>query len=85
MCLSQICKHFCSFNKFFFRIGFRNRKLCKFNKFLPSAAILRKINESYCLENASKLAREFLYDILKKKILINFLVKNVIQKLVCQF
>ena len=35
-------------------------------------------------ENASNLTHEFLYDNFNKKILLNFLVKIVIQKLMCQ-
>ena len=37
-------------------------------------------SELFCLGNASKLTHEFLNVILNKKILINFLVKNDIQK-----
>ena len=41
-------------------------------------------NELFLLENVSNLTHEFLYDNFNKKILLNFLVKVVIQKLMCQ-
>ena len=45
-----------------------------------SASFLRE-NEPFQLENASKLTtHEFLNDIFKKKILLIFFVKNLIQK-----
>ena len=42
---------------------------------------LREKNEPFCLENASNLTREFLYDMFNKKNFRNFLVKGAIQKL----
>ena len=54
-----------------------------------------KINEPFCLENASNLTHEFLYDNFNKKIFflkllykkssVIFFIKIVIQKLICQF
>ena len=51
---------------------------------LLSSSILRKNKVPFLLENVSNLTHEFLYDNFNKKILLNFLVKIVIQKLMCQ-
>ena len=52
---------------------------------LLNASFLRKNNKPFLLENASNLTHEFLYDNFNKKILLNFLVKIVITKLMCKF
>ena len=41
------------------------------------------MNEQFPFENASNLTNKFLYDNLNNKILLNFLVKHFIQKLMC--
>ena len=51
---------------------------------LLSSSILRKNRVPFLLENVSNLTHEFLYDNFNKKILLNFLVKIVMQKLMCQ-
>ena len=57
---------------------------CNINTFTSQSLIFEEKNEPFHLEKASNLTHEFLYDNLNKKILLNFLVKVVIQKLMCQ-
>ena len=58
---------------------------------LSSTAAMNKLHacilniEPFCLENALNLTHEFFYDNFIKKFLLNFLVKIVIKKLMCQF
>ena len=55
-----------------------------FNIFAFQHLVFEGKNESPLLENASSLTHEFLYDNFKKKILLNSLVKIVIQNHMCQ-
>ena len=55
-----------------------------FNPFASQHLVFEKKNEPFLLENAPNLTHEFLYDNFNKKILINFFVKTIIQKLMCQ-
>ena len=50
---------------------------------LLSASFLSK-KEPFLLENKSNLTHEFFYNISNKKILLDILVKRVIQKIMCQ-
>ena len=50
---------------------------------IVKTSLLREKIESFILENVSNLIHEFLYDNFNMKILLYFLVKIAIQKLMC--
>ena len=56
-----------SFNLYLLIQGIRKSPIF-INTFAPERLSFEEKNESFCLENASKLTHEFLYDILNKKI-----------------
>ena len=58
--------------------------LIQFNTFSFERTFLEKINEQFRLENTPNLTHDILYDDFNKKILLNFLVKLVIQNLMDQ-
>ena len=63
---------------------YQEKLLLNIITFASQSHVLEEENEPFLLENISNFTHEFLYDIFNKKILLNFLVKNIIQKLMCQ-
>ena len=58
--------------------------MCSINTFASQPLVFEEKNEPFILENASNLTHKFLYDNFSKKILLNFLVKIIIKKLMSQ-
>ena len=62
----------------------KNMSAINLTLLLLKVLFLRGKNEPFLHENALNLTHDFLYDNFNKKIWVNFLVKIVTQKLMCQ-